>query len=150
MVYTALKGTESRATDHHIKPGFDRSSHLTENSTRSTKHCLMQAVYTALKETESRATDLLPVWKVPLFCALVPRQRKATAAVDLIRRTTEDLIARYGLPLGLYSILRALQRRRPTERRVLKRQFARWRCLSARRWLLSIGKGRPAASPAIK
>ncbi len=51
-------------------------------------------MYTALKETESRATDLLPVWKVPLLCRLVPRQRRATEAVDLIRRTTEDLIAR--------------------------------------------------------
>jgi carotene epsilon-monooxygenase len=54
---------------------------------------LIQAVYTALKETEQRATDLLPVWKVPLLCALVPRQRKAAAAVALIRATTEELIA---------------------------------------------------------
>lgn len=53
-----------------------------------------QAVYTALKETESRATDLLPVWKLPFLAPLVPRQRKALAAVDLIRQTTEQLIAR--------------------------------------------------------
>lgn len=54
----------------------------------------LQAVYTALKETESRATDLLPLWKFPLLSPLIPRQRKALAAVELIRQTTEELIAR--------------------------------------------------------
>lgn len=44
-----------------------------------------QAVYTALKETETRATDLLPYWKYPLINLFVPRQRKAAAAVELIR-----------------------------------------------------------------
>lgn len=44
-----------------------------------------QAVYTALKETETRATDLLPYWKLPLVNLFVPRQRKAAAAVELIR-----------------------------------------------------------------
>ncbi|KAG1673016.1 hypothetical protein FOA52_005946 [Chlamydomonas sp. UWO 241] len=53
---------------------------------------LIQAVYTALKETETRATDLLPYWKVPLLCKIVPRQQKALAAVELIRNTTSDLI----------------------------------------------------------
>nr|AGT63110.1 plastid carotenoid epsilon-ring hydroxylase [Haematococcus lacustris] len=53
---------------------------------------LIQAVYTALKETETRATDLLPYWKVPFLCAIVPRQRKAAAAVQLIRDTTTALI----------------------------------------------------------
>lgn len=53
---------------------------------------LIQAVYTALKETETRATDLLPYWKVPFLCQLVPRQQKALAAVELIRATTTDLI----------------------------------------------------------
>ena len=52
----------------------------------------IQAVYTALKETESRSTDLLPLWKVPLLSAFVPRHRKAQAAVELIRQTTTDLI----------------------------------------------------------
>ncbi len=51
-------------------------------------------MYTALKETESRATDLVPLWKVPLLCHVIPRQRRAAAAVALIRRTTEDLVAR--------------------------------------------------------
>lgn len=53
---------------------------------------LIQAVYTALKETEQRATDLLPLWKVPALAPLLPRQRKALAAVELIRETTNMLI----------------------------------------------------------
>lgn len=51
-------------------------------------------VYTALKETESRATDLLPLWKVPALSYFIPRQRRATEAVEIIRATTEELIAR--------------------------------------------------------
>ncbi|KAL6767264.1 CYP97C3 [Auxenochlorella protothecoides x Auxenochlorella symbiontica] len=54
---------------------------------------LIQAVYTSLKETESRATDLVPIWKLPLAGLVVPRQRRAAAAVKLIRDTTERLIA---------------------------------------------------------
>jgi carotene epsilon-monooxygenase len=53
---------------------------------------VIQAVYTALKETEQRATDLLPLWKFPILAPLIPRQRKALAAVELIRQTTNDLI----------------------------------------------------------
>jgi len=55
---------------------------------------VIQAVYTALKETEQRATDLLPIWKVPLLCLFSARQRKAAAAVAVIRETTEELIAK--------------------------------------------------------
>lgn len=55
---------------------------------------LIQAVYTALKETEQRATDLLPLWKVPVVRSLLPRQRKADAAVALIREVTQRLIAK--------------------------------------------------------
>lgn len=54
----------------------------------------MQAVYTALKETEQRATDVLPLWKLSFLHPLIPRQRKATEAVQLIRETTERLIAK--------------------------------------------------------
>nr|ABQ59243.1 CYP97C3 [Chlamydomonas reinhardtii]BCR82585.1 cytochrome P450 [synthetic construct] len=53
---------------------------------------VIQAVYTALKETEQRATDLLPLWKVRGIGWLIPRQRKALEAVELIRKTTNDLI----------------------------------------------------------
>ena len=45
-----------------------------------------------MKETESRSTDLLPLWKVPLVRNFVPRLQKAEAAVDLIRKTTTELI----------------------------------------------------------
>lgn len=58
----------------------------------TTNSPLIQAVYTSLKETETRATDLLPYWKIPLLCQLVPRQRKVAEAVQLIRDTTTDLI----------------------------------------------------------
>ena len=60
----------------------------------NTNSPVIQAVYTSLKETETRATDLLPYWKIPLLCAIVPRQIKATAAVEVIRKTTEELIAK--------------------------------------------------------
>ena len=53
---------------------------------------LIQAVYTSLKETEQRATELLPLWKIPLSSWILPRQRRASAAVRRIRRTTEELI----------------------------------------------------------
>jgi carotene epsilon-monooxygenase len=54
---------------------------------------VIEAVYTALKETESRSTDILPYWQVPLFCKIVPRQRKAAKAVAIIRETVERLVA---------------------------------------------------------
>lgn len=54
----------------------------------------MQAVYTALKETESRATDVVPLWKLPFLAPFIARQRKALDSVALIRRTTEELIAK--------------------------------------------------------
>uniref|UniRef100_A0A7S3YZM3 Cytochrome P450 n=1 Tax=Lotharella globosa TaxID=91324 RepID=A0A7S3YZM3_9EUKA len=56
---------------------------------------VITAVYDALKETETRSVDFLPLWKLPENIAqtVSPRQQRATAAVDLIRRTTEDLIA---------------------------------------------------------
>ncbi len=60
---------------------------------RSASARAAQAVYTALKETESRATDLVPLWRLPGASAVVPRLRRAAAAVQLIRDTTEMLIA---------------------------------------------------------
>lgn len=67
-------------------------SQLLQAPTYPCPSCSAQAVYTSLKETETRATDLLPYWKVPLLCVFSPRQRKAAAAVELIRETTEELI----------------------------------------------------------
>eukprot|EP00899_Mesostigma_viride_P018511 jgi/Mesvir1/26661/Mv20448-RA.3 len=59
----------------------------------TTNSPLIQAVYTALKEAESRTTDLLPYWKSPLLCMLVPRQRKARAAVEVIRAEVGRMVA---------------------------------------------------------
>ena len=59
-----------------------------------TQSGMRQAVYTALKETEQRATDVLPLWKVPALNVFSARQRKAAAAVAVIRETTERLIAK--------------------------------------------------------
>lgn len=84
---------------------------------------VIDAVYTALKEAEARSTDILPYWKVcyssalflifnlffrfdtytqPMIffmqikalCKLIPRQIKAEKAVNEIRRTVEELIAK--------------------------------------------------------
>ncbi|XP_057548766.1 carotene epsilon-monooxygenase, chloroplastic isoform X4 [Amaranthus tricolor] len=55
---------------------------------------VIDAVYTALKEAENRSTDLLPYWKVKALCKVVPRQIKAEKAVDVIRDTVEELIAK--------------------------------------------------------
>lgn len=42
--------------------------------------------------THSPLTSPSACPQVPLLCQLVPRQRKASAAVELIRQTTTDLI----------------------------------------------------------
>lgn len=60
----------------------------------TTNSPLIQAVYTSLKETEQRATDLLPIWKIPFMCDIIPRQIKVKEAVQIIRNTTEELIAK--------------------------------------------------------
>lgn len=60
----------------------------------TTNSPLIQAVYTSLKETEQRATDVLPLWKLTFLAPFIPRQRKALEAVELIRQTTEQLIAK--------------------------------------------------------
>ena len=36
----------------------------------------------------------MPLWRVPALAQFLPRQRKALDAVALIRRTTEELIAK--------------------------------------------------------
>ncbi len=63
-------------------------------SSLTTNSPLIQAVYTSLKETEQRATDVLPLWKLTFLAPFIPRQRKALEAVELIRQTTEELIAK--------------------------------------------------------
>ena len=70
------------------------SSKVRAPQKRVTGGAAAQAVYTALKETEQRATDVLPLWKLPALNVFSARQRKAAAAVALIRETTERLIAK--------------------------------------------------------
>ncbi|XP_042414403.1 carotene epsilon-monooxygenase, chloroplastic-like [Zingiber officinale] len=53
---------------------------------------VIEAVYTALKEAEARSTDILPYWKLPILCKIIPRQIKAEKAVSIIRNTVEELI----------------------------------------------------------
>ncbi|XP_042512023.1 carotene epsilon-monooxygenase, chloroplastic [Macadamia integrifolia] len=53
---------------------------------------VIDAVYTALKEAEARSTDLLPYWKIKALCKFTSRQIKAEKAVNIIRRTVEELI----------------------------------------------------------
>eukprot|EP01025_Chloroclados_australasicus_P041475 TRINITY_DN4391_c0_g1_i1.p1 TRINITY_DN4391_c0_g1~~TRINITY_DN4391_c0_g1_i1.p1 ORF type:complete len:530 (+),score=58.50 TRINITY_DN4391_c0_g1_i1:23-1591(+) len=55
---------------------------------------IITAVYDSLKEVESRATDLVPFWRVPILCQIIPRQRRALAAVRIIRETTDEMIAK--------------------------------------------------------
>ncbi|KNA19575.1 hypothetical protein SOVF_060330 [Spinacia oleracea] len=60
----------------------------------STDSPVIDAVYTALKEAENRSTDILPYWKVKALCKVIPRQIKAENAVEVIRDTVEELIAK--------------------------------------------------------
>ncbi|KMT06453.1 hypothetical protein BVRB_7g161220 [Beta vulgaris subsp. vulgaris] len=55
---------------------------------------VIDAVYTALKEAEARSTDILPYWKINALCKVIPRQIKAEKAVEIIRETVEQLIAK--------------------------------------------------------
>ncbi|KAE8098397.1 hypothetical protein FH972_016465 [Carpinus fangiana] len=55
---------------------------------------VIDAVYTALKEAEARSTDILPYWKIKALNKIIPRQIKAENAVNVIRRTVEELVAK--------------------------------------------------------
>lgn len=55
---------------------------------------VIDAVYTSLKEAEARSTDILPYWKIKALCKVIPRQIKAEKAVEVIRQTVEELIAK--------------------------------------------------------
>uniref|UniRef100_A0A1D1YKY1 Carotene epsilon-monooxygenase, chloroplastic n=1 Tax=Anthurium amnicola TaxID=1678845 RepID=A0A1D1YKY1_9ARAE len=55
---------------------------------------VIEAVYAALKEAEARSTDILPYWKIPFLCRIIPRLIKAEKAVSLIRITVEELITK--------------------------------------------------------
>ncbi|KAK9138084.1 hypothetical protein Sjap_008678 [Stephania japonica] len=55
---------------------------------------IVEAVYTVLRESERRSTSIIPVWNIPIWKDISPRQRKVTAALKLINDVLNDLIAR--------------------------------------------------------
>ena len=54
----------------------------------------MQAVYTSLREAEYRSTYPLAYWNFPPLRAVVPRQRRCTAALKIVNATLDSLIDR--------------------------------------------------------
>jgi beta-ring hydroxylase len=54
---------------------------------------VIEAVYTALREAEYRSIAIFPYWNFPPARWIVPRQRKVTAALEVINSTLDVLIA---------------------------------------------------------
>lgn len=54
---------------------------------------LHQAVYTVLREAEDRSVAPIPIWEIPIWKDVSPRQRKVAAALKLINDILDDLIA---------------------------------------------------------
>lgn len=54
---------------------------------------LCQAVYTVLREAEDRSVSPIPVWDIPIWKDISPRQRKVATSLKLINDTLDDLIA---------------------------------------------------------
>lgn len=54
---------------------------------------LEQAVYTVLREAEDRSVAPIPIWEIPIWKDISPRQRKVAAALKQINETLDDLIA---------------------------------------------------------
>ncbi|KAM1095910.1 hypothetical protein EV1_010775 [Malus domestica] len=52
-----------------------------------------QAVYTVLREAEDRSVAPIPLWEIPIWKDISPRQRKVATALKLINTTLDDLIA---------------------------------------------------------
>ncbi|KAM2052449.1 hypothetical protein FF2_033393 [Malus domestica] len=52
-----------------------------------------QAVYTVLRESEDRSVSPIPVWEIPIWKDISPRQRKVSTALKLINTALDDLIA---------------------------------------------------------
>ena len=51
-------------------------------------------MYTSLREAEYRSTAFVPYWNIPLLRAIVPRQRRCTAALKIVNATLDGLIQR--------------------------------------------------------
>ncbi|KAK3026609.1 hypothetical protein RJ639_040146 [Escallonia herrerae] len=54
---------------------------------------IVEAVYTVLREAEDRSVAPIPVWEIPIWKDISPRQKKVNAALKLINGTLDDLIA---------------------------------------------------------
>lgn len=50
-------------------------------------------MYTVLREAEDRSVAPIPVWEIPIWKDISPRQRKVATALKLINTTLDDLIA---------------------------------------------------------
>ncbi|KAF3320363.1 protein LUTEIN DEFICIENT 5 [Carex littledalei] len=53
---------------------------------------IVEAVYIVLREAEMRSTAPIPVWEIPIWKDISPRQRKVNEALKLINDTLDDLI----------------------------------------------------------
>ncbi|XP_027350025.1 protein LUTEIN DEFICIENT 5, chloroplastic isoform X1 [Abrus precatorius] len=54
---------------------------------------IVEAVYDVLREAEDRSVAPIPVWEIPIWKDISPRQRKVNAALKLVNDTLNDLIA---------------------------------------------------------
>ncbi|CAA7026710.1 unnamed protein product [Microthlaspi erraticum] len=54
---------------------------------------VIEAVYTVLREAEDRSVSPIPVWDIPVWKDISPRQRKVATSLKLINDTLDDLIA---------------------------------------------------------
>lgn len=56
-------------------------------------YLISQAVYTVLREAEDRSVSPIPVWDIPIWKDISPRQKKVSAALKLVNDTLNNLIA---------------------------------------------------------
>ncbi|VVA93247.1 unnamed protein product [Arabis nemorensis] len=54
---------------------------------------VIEAVYAVLREAEDRSVSPIPVWDIPIWKDISPRQRKVATSLKLINDTLDDLIA---------------------------------------------------------
>lgn len=54
---------------------------------------IVEAVYTVLREAEDRSVAPIPVWEIPIWKDISPRQKKVNAALKVVNDTLDDLIA---------------------------------------------------------
>ncbi|KAL1322405.1 hypothetical protein HN51_067401 [Arachis hypogaea] len=54
---------------------------------------IVEAVYTVLREAEDRSVSPIPVWEIPIWKDISPRQRKVSAALKLVNDTLNELVA---------------------------------------------------------